>query len=96
MAVVKIKLDQSVDDAKEATKLKYKSVEDKVDVVTKQVTNLETKLGEVSSKINLMDTRVAIIGTEQKFMAENMNDLRDDTRRLSTAIESFGRVIRKP
>lgn len=94
MALYQGKLDQNVENAKDAHSLKFKSVLDKVDGLEKKSDILSVKFDHLDEKVSSLTTKMAVVLTEQRHLSTNISGLREEAK-LQRA-ENLGKVIRKP
>lgn len=93
MAVFQGRLNKSVDDAKDANTLKFKSVVDQVLSLERKTEQLGGKVDHVDEKLTSLTMKVAVITTEQRHLINNFSEFRDEVKNFRH--ENFGKVIKK-
>lgn len=96
VTIFKSKMDQNIENAKEANNLKFTSMVDKVEQVGRRLNGIEVKVDSVSGAVGRLNTKVEVVVTEQRHMMETVGNMRKEVEiALNLARENYGRVNRK-
>ncbi len=92
MATFQRNMNKNVEDAKEASSLKFSNLEEKISTLSEKAKNVEFKLDTLNVTITSIDKRVAIVVAEQKYMSEAIKGISED---LKHQAKDYGKVIVK-